>query len=96
MKQSEAAFIKQHQKAFDTALAKATMVVRTNPRLVGLDKIRVPLAFAAALRALNFEGAKPGFSIPKGAGEPTQDVQDVVDAVFTAAVEAATPQPISA
>lgn len=96
MKKSEANFIEANKHRFATALAKASMSIRTNSRLVGLDKIREPMAFAAALRALDFEGAASGFAIPKGAGEPTQAMQDIVDAAFAAAVEAATPQPATA
>lgn len=96
MKKSEANFIDANKERFAAALAKASMSVRSNSRLIGLDKIREPLAFQAALRALNFEGALPGFAIPKTAGKPTQAMQDIVDEAFKAAVEAATPQPAAA
>ena len=69
------------------ALAAASMSVRTNSRLVGLDKIRLPLAEQAALRATGMPGVM-GFCIPSAAGGPANEIQSVVDQAFVDAVEA--------
>jgi hypothetical protein len=67
-------------------LAATTLSVRQNSKLVGLDKIREPLATQAALKATGYE--IPGFFIPKAAGGAYVGTQEVVDAAFAAAVEA--------
>lgn len=76
-------------KRWNEALAAATMVVRTDPALVGLDKIRVPLAYHAALMATNCPDHPGGFVIPKEAGRPHQGIQEIVDHCFATAVEIA-------
>lgn len=51
------------ESKFASALAKASMVIRMDSRLTGLDKIREPLALQAALEATGFE--KKPFTLGK-------------------------------
>ena len=88
LKKSEQDHIKAC-KNWNEALAATTMVVRTDPRLVGLDKIRVPLAYHAALEATNCPDHPCGFVVPKEAGPPHRGIQEIVDHCFAAAVEIA-------
>lgn len=55
-KKEELKFIEAHQGAFNAALAKATISVRSNCAFVGLNKIREPLAYQAALKAIGYPG----------------------------------------
>ena len=73
---------------WERALAAASLSVRLQPKLVGLDKIREPLAVRAALRATGCEVCD-GFVIPKEAGPPMPGIQDIVDAAFADAVKEA-------
>lgn len=91
---AEEEFIKAHEDAFAVALSRVTISVRGNSAFVGLNKIREPLAYRAALKAIGYEGIN-GFAIPKEAGAPVGDVQDIVDRAFAEAVEAAAPQSVS-
>lgn len=80
---------KSHAKklgsAFDHALEIATMVVRSNNKLVGLDKIRAEIAWRAALKATGYPGANP-LSVPVHTGD---DTQEIIDELFEKAVNAA-------
>ena len=71
---------------FDAALAKAAMQIRQDRRLVGLDKIRIPLAFEAALLATGFPPR--GFSLGKTV-EMTVEMQAICEEVLKLAVGAA-------
>lgn len=86
MKISSAA--QDHIKAlgpkWDRALAIASMSVRQNSKLIGLDKSRQPLAIAAALAGTGWE-ATQGFAIPGAAGAGNAELQGVVDAEFISA-----------
>lgn len=77
------------ESKFQAALAKATMVVRMDSRLTGLDKIREPLAFEAALVATGF--LPRGFSI--GKKEIPADCMAVCEDLLAKATEAARPAP---
>lgn len=70
------------------AIAAASLSIRQDSKLVGLDKIRGPMAIAAALKATGCPDHE-GFVIPKEAGPPMSGIQEFVDAAFIAAVEAA-------
>jgi len=87
-KKKEEEFVKAHESRFNAALAKATMSVRQDARFVGLNKIREPLAYRAALKATGYPDAD-AFAVPKEAGEPNVGVQEACDQAFEAAVEAA-------
>jgi hypothetical protein len=80
-KSAEMKYIKEHQSAFDAALARATLSIRQNAALVGLNKIREPLAFCAALKAINYPNAPAGFTPPKEAGEPTMELAMTAEAL---------------
>ena len=88
IKKSEQTHIDGLGDKWTRALAKASLSVRLNPKLVGLDKIREPLATRAALKATGAPGID-GFCIPETAGIPMREMQDIVDAAFTEAVNAA-------
>jgi len=88
VKSSEADHIKRLGAWWNTALAATTMSVRQNAKLVGLDKIREPIAMQAALKATGCKSVM-GFNLPKNAGEPFRDIEDLVNSAFAAAVEAA-------
>lgn len=86
MKANEKEHVAQIGEAkFQTALAKATMVVRTDSRLTGLDKIREPLAYQAALEATGFE--RRGFSL--GRKEIPADCMAICEDLLEKAREAA-------
>jgi hypothetical protein len=87
MKKAMEVHIKEHQEAFDSALAKATICVRSCPALVGMNKIREPLAFSAALEATGY--IIGGFAVPPEAGPPNPQTQAIVDKLFRDAVAAA-------
>ena len=70
------------------ALAAASMSVRSNGKLIGCDRIRVPLAIKAALFATSCPDADNSFVPPAEAGEPIVGTQEILDAAFVAAVEA--------
>lgn len=89
IKKAEEAHIKEC-KVWSAALAAATMSVRTNTKLIGLDKIREPLAFQAALRATGCPDMPEGFILPAhGVGVHTQEIIEVCAAAYDAALEAA-------
>jgi hypothetical protein len=71
---------------FDAALAKATIEVRQDRRLVGLEKIRQPLAFEAALLATGFP--RRGFSLGKGQ-TMTVEIMEICEEVLKKATDAA-------
>lgn len=86
MKANEKEHVAQIGEAkFQAALAKATMVVRTDSRLTGLDKIREPLAYQAALEATGFE--RRGFTL--GKKEIPTDCMAICEELLTKAREAA-------
>lgn len=74
------------QSKFDEVLAKTTMVIRRDASLIGLDTIRVPLAFEAALRTTGFE--KRGFSL--GKTEMSGDLLAICEELLEKALDAAT------
>lgn len=88
IKKSEQKHMDELGDKFKRELAAASLVVRTNPKLVGLDKIREPLAIAAALNATGCPDHQ-GFVIPKEAGPPMPGIQDIVDTAFKDAIAAA-------
>jgi len=64
MKADEKAHVAEIGEArFNAALAKAAMVIRMDSRLTGLDKLREPLAYQAAMEGTGFE--RRGFTIGK-------------------------------
>jgi hypothetical protein len=73
------------QSKFDAALAKASFCVRSDARLTGLDKIREPLAFEAALRATGFEHR--AFTL--GKKEIPGDLMQIIDELLPKAEAAA-------
>lgn len=84
---------KKHAKAqgrrFDDALARATMSVRSNAKLIAADKLRACIAWHAALFATGYEHVN-GFVMPqKGCGDPTQEMADIANVAFHEAVNAA-------
>jgi len=85
---AEKAHIKKDGDRFATALAFATLAVRQDGRLTGLDRIREPLAFKAALRATGYEQARYVPPPVKPGGLPT-DINEIAQLVFDRAVEAA-------
>lgn len=87
MKKDESNHIEAIGEAvFDAALAKATMAVRQDNRLIGLDKIRVPLAFEAALLATGFPPR--GFSLGKGPSM-THEIMEICEETLKRATDAA-------
>jgi hypothetical protein len=71
MMEKEKKFIKDAGAKWHTALCAATMHVRMDNRFVGLDKVREPIAHAAALAALGGEFPEPGFIARLWVSEPT-------------------------
>ena len=88
LKTSEREHIKGLGSKWDAALAAAIMSVRREPKLVGLDKIREPMAYCAALKATGCPG-HDGFVVPANAGTGTIEMEDIVNAAYTRAVSAA-------
>ena len=86
MKKTEQEHIKELGERWPAALAAASLSVRTNPKLVGLDKIRRPLAEAAALRATGAD--VPCFTVPFSAGGHPAQIQGIVDVAFADAIKA--------
>ena len=76
---------KKNPGPFTSALARATMVVRSNSKLIAADKIRETIAWDAALNATGFPKV---MTFPKGM-LLTIDVREIVDKLFADAVEAA-------
>jgi hypothetical protein len=89
LKKSEQDHIKALGKRWHEALAAASLCVRSDPHLVGLDKIREPLAYQAALCGTRCPDHPGGFVIPASAGPPHQGIQEIVDHCFAAAAEIA-------
>lgn len=75
-------------KPFDDALARATMVVRSSSKLIGLDKIRAPIAWRAALKATGYELDVDGFVFPKSV-EATVEITEIASDLYERAVQAA-------
>jgi hypothetical protein len=88
IKKSEQTHIDNLGTKWESVLAAASLSIRKSPKLVGLDKIRCPMAVAAALNATGCPNHK-GFVIPNEAGAPVYGIQEIVDGAFVAAVEAA-------
>jgi len=90
-KKSEEKHIEENKTVFARALSAATFSVRSNPHLVGLDKIREPVAFCAALKATGYPCEIDGFALASEprAGEPYKETQEIVDAAYRAALDAA-------
>jgi hypothetical protein len=63
--------------------------VRSHAALIGLDKIRKPIAHRAALKATGFPMTVDGCPLPVEAGQPYAETQLVVDEAYKAAVKAA-------
>ena len=78
-------FIAANQAAFDKAVCAATLRVRQDNRLIGLDKVRRPLAEDAALAAI---GYPIGCCVLPGKAN-TGAIQPILDELFAAAREAA-------
>ena len=76
------------EERFAKVLAKTSMVVRQDSRLTGLDKIRIPLAFEAALCASGFPPR--GFSL--GKTEIPEATMRICEDLLAKAIEAAQPQ----
>lgn len=83
---------KNHARAigqrFDDALARATMLVRSSGKLTGLDKIRAPIAWRAALKATGYEFDVDGFVFPKSV-ESTAEITEIASELYDRAVTAA-------
>lgn len=88
---AEKSHISAQGKKFDDALARATMCVRSCGKLTGLDKVRAPIAWKAALKATGYEFETDGFVLPASAGELTAEINDIAAELFVRAVEAARP-----
>lgn len=74
----------KYWRAYDHAM----LVARQASKLTGLQKIREAIAHEAALQATGFE-TRP-FGLPtKGCGEPTVEMQEIVDGIFPQALDAA-------
>ena len=73
-------------KRWAVVLAATSLSVRQNSKLIGLDKIREPLAVQAALKATGY--GNQIFQLPFTAGKPVAETQTVTDAAFAAAAEA--------
>jgi hypothetical protein len=86
-KKADDEHIKKLGERWPEAVAAASLSVRTNTKLVGLDKIRNDLVLQAAFHATGLEGHE-GFVAPRSAGKPTQEMQDIIDAAFADAVTA--------
>lgn len=84
----EKSHIRAQGSRFDAALARATMCVRSCDKLTGLDKVRAPIAWKAALKATGYE-FEAGFVLPSSAGELTAEINDIATELFDRAVEAA-------
>ncbi len=86
MKADEKAHVEKiGEKKFSDALAKASLCVRMDSRLTGIDKIREPLAYQAALEATGFERRR--FTI--GKKEIPADAMAVCEDLLTKARAAA-------
>lgn len=88
LKTSEQEHIKALGHNWSRVLAAASLSVRLDPKLVGLDKIRAPLAIRAALKATGCADCE-GFVVPKDAGPSVAGFQKICDAAFEAAFIAA-------
>lgn len=93
MSEKEQEHIRAVGDRWPLVLEATSRVVRSNPKLIGLDKIRRPLAEDAALKATGFE--LQIFKMPRGAGRPgvTDDtknptIDEIVREVFDNAVAA--------
>jgi len=53
--------IKDRGAQFDNALARATMCVRSCGKLIGMEKVRAPIAWRAALAATGYPFETEGF-----------------------------------
>src|SRR5215471_15270994 len=73
-------------KAFEVAHQATTWTVKSSGKLVGLDTVRDPIAWKAALKATGYK--VPGMVFPRGV-LIEQEMQDLADALFADAVEAA-------
>ena len=90
MNQTEKKHIERNQHAYTVALAAATRSVREDAHFVGLDKIRVPIAKRAALKAIGFEfHDEDSWRLPASAGQDFKKTQDLVEAAYRAALNAA-------
>jgi hypothetical protein len=85
--QAEKKHIEAHRDAFTVAIARTSISVWQNAALIGLNKIREPIAFQAALKATGYPIA--GLVLPKEAGQPRTDTQALAEQAFEAAVDAA-------
>lgn len=88
IKKPEELHIKALGENWPRALAIASLSIRQNSKLVGLDKIRDPMAVCAALKATGCPDHE-GFVIPKSAGDPHIG-QEIVDGAYADAVKAIT------
>jgi len=79
--------IRAQGERFTAALARATMSVRGNTKLTGANLIRAHIAMQAALAATGFPVET--FAIPTDAGFPLQEAQEIAEAAYAAATEAA-------
>lgn len=86
---AEKKHVNDHAAEFSEALERATMKVRSAAKLVGLDVVRAEIAVKAALTATGYETGP--FVLPKSAGPPTQEMQDIAQMVYAEAVEVARP-----
>jgi hypothetical protein len=75
-------------KQFTDALARATMCVRSCGQLVGLEKVRAPIAWRAALTATGYEQDVDGMVFPKDF-EPTVEINEIAAELYVRAVKAA-------
>lgn|GEM_PF-3275517 len=88
MKKSEHDHIQKLGARWAPVLAATSLSVRQESKLVGLDKIRIPLATTAALKATLCPDAPPVFTVPAIAGKHPEVIQEIVDTAFAKAVEA--------
>ena len=89
MLQSEQEHIaKIGEERFHKHLVLANMEVRSDARLVGLDKIREAIAFQAALQATGFR--RRGLVIPPKCGKVTARALIAASEVFMKAIRAST------
>lgn len=84
---NEKKHIKKQGERFTLALCHATMVVRASPHFVGLDKVRAPIAWQAALKATGYNTAP--FVLPPDAGDPMSETDEIAAQLFEDAVYAA-------
>jgi hypothetical protein len=90
MTEKEKDFIRAAGPKWNVALGAATLSIRTNGKLVGLDKVRGPMIHTAALEALGGEFQRPRFIAQLSGTRPelAREFDEIIDTAAEAARKA--------